>query len=181
MRDLIFKRMVELLRKPPVLNKFFVFNLTDLNDDPEGCIEVIEDFLEKHKDKVKDIRFDTWIDEETFLPVIKMEMHLTDDISSHLMHSNLLNNLIPSSDEEHLLRERITRIISKYGFEFNTEDVRKSIAKEISWLLSKEISDDTTNEDVDSGGYKFSVSDSVEKISLDEYLKKIKDNKRFEE
>jgi len=94
-RDLIFKKIEKLQRDSQTLKKFFVFNITDLSDDYEGCIEVIEDYLEQHQDKIKDFSFDTWIDEVTMQPVLMMKIELIPTMSVHLSNNSILNNLLP--------------------------------------------------------------------------------------
>lgn len=68
MRNKIFDKIWDLQTKVPTINKFFSFNLEDLNDNPEKCLKEIEDYLERHWDKIEDFSFESWIDEETFKP-----------------------------------------------------------------------------------------------------------------
>ena len=50
-RGMIFEKMESLQRGPKTIKKFFPFTMEDLVDDYEGCIEVIEDFIE-----IKDVK-----------------------------------------------------------------------------------------------------------------------------
>ncbi len=180
-KKVIFNKLEELLNKPATLNKFFVFTLEDLNHDPEGCIEVIEDYLEQHQDKIDDIEFDTWIDEETFSPVVMMRMIPNEELSKHLFNSNVLNNLLPSSVEAHLLRERVTRVFEKYKFEFNDEITRNSMKQEIEFILGVSIIDKTVDSNIDLGATNFIVIDNSNEMTLGEYLDAVAAKKRHED
>ena len=84
-RDQIFKKIENLQREPQTVKKFFPFTAEDLNKDPEGCIEVIEDYLEQHKDKILDFEFESWMDESVMIPVIMLKMKLLPEISKFLI------------------------------------------------------------------------------------------------
>jgi len=179
-KKLIFNKIESLLNKPATINKFFVFTLEDLKHDPEGCIEVIEDYLEQHKDKIEDIEFDTWIDEETFSPVVMMRMIPNKELAKYLYNSNVINNLLPSSVEAHLLRERVTGVLEKYEFEFNETSIRNSMKQEIEYILGASIIDKTTDSNCDLGVTNFVVIDDSNEMILLEYLDTVAAKKRHE-
>jgi hypothetical protein len=179
-RKIIFNKLEELLNKPTTINKFFVFTLEDLKHDPEGCIEVIEDYIEQHKDKIEDIEFDTWIDEETFSPVVMMRMIPNKELAKYLYSSNVLNNLLPSSVEAHLLRERVTGVFEKFQFEFNEPSIRNSMKQEIEYILGVTIIDKTTDTNSDQGATNFVVIDDSNEMTLAEYLDAVAAKKRHE-
>jgi hypothetical protein len=180
-RDLIFKRIEKIQREPQTLKKFFVFNNTDLTDDYEGCIEVIEDYLEQHQDKIKDFSFDTWIDEVTMQPVLMMKIELVPTMSIHLSNNFILNNLLPSSVEADILREEISEIFSQHAFEFNDEQTRKSIISKIKFRLPLiDIEDRTSNEDIDNARFNFVVIKGREEMTLNDYIESISKEGRFE-
>jgi hypothetical protein len=179
-RKIIFNKLEELLNKPTTINKFFVFTLEDLKHDPEGCIEVIEDYIEQHKDKIEDIEFDTWIDEETFSPVVMMRMIPNKELAKYLYSSNVLNNLLPSSVEAHLLRERVTGVFEKFQFEFNEPAIRNSMKQEIEYILGVTIIDKTTDTNSDQGATNFVVIDDSNEMTLAEYLDAVAAKKRHE-
>jgi hypothetical protein len=180
-RKLIFDKLEELLNKPATLNKFFVFTLYDLKHDSEGCIEVIEDYLEQHKDKIEDFSFESWIDEETFKPILMMKMTPVPELAKHLFPSNILNQLLPSSKESDILRNRITNVLEKYAFEFNVEDTRKLIINDIEFVLSGvEVIDKTTFENIDKGILNFIVRHEDHEMTLPEYLDLVASKKRYE-
>jgi hypothetical protein len=180
-RKIIFDKLEKLLNKPATINKFFVFNIQDLKHDPEGCIEVIEDYLESHKDKIEDIEFDTWIDEETFAPVVMMRMIPNKELGKYLHISNVLNNLLPSSAEAHLLRERVTSVFEKFQFEFNKPSIRNNMKNELEYILGVTIVDKTTELNVDQGVANFIVIEDSNEMTLGEYLDAVAAKKRHED
>lgn len=181
MKDIIFEKIWNLQTSTPTLKKFFSFNIEDLQDNPEECLKEMEDYLEKHKDKIVDFSFDTWIDEETFRPILMMKMYLVESLAIHLYPSNTFNSLLPSSKEAMLIRERITNIISEHAFEFNTEEARKLIIEKLKYILGGlEIIDLTTFENVDKGVTNFIVKHEDNEMTLQEYLEFIANKKRHE-
>jgi len=181
MKDLIFEKIWNLQTNTPTLKKFFSFNLEDLQDNPEECLKEIEDYLEKHKDKIVDFSFESWIDEETFRPILMMKMYLVESLAMHLYPSNTFNSLLPSSKEAMLIRERITNMISEYGFEFDTEEVRKVIIEKLKYILGGvEIIDLTTFENIDNGVHNFIVRHEDNEMTLNEYLELVASKKRHE-
>lgn len=179
-KKLIFNKLEALLNKPATINKFFVFTIEDLKHDPEGCIEVIENYIEQHKDKIEDIDFDTWIDEETFSPVVMMRMIPNKELGKYLWISNVLNSLLPSSIEANLLRERVTRVFEKFQFEFNEPSIRNSMRQEIEYILGVTIIDKTTDTNVHQGVANFVVIGDSNEMTLAEYLDVVAAKKRHE-
>jgi hypothetical protein len=179
-RKLIFDKLEALLNKPATINKFFVFTLEDLKHDSEGCIEVIENYLEQHKDKIEDIEFDTWIDEATFSPVVMMRMIPNKELGRYLHITNVLNSLLPSSIEAHLLRERVTGVFEKFQFEFNEASIRNNMKQEIEYILGVTIIDKTTDTNSDQGVTNFVVIDDSNEMTLAEYLDAVAAKKRHE-
>jgi len=181
MRELIFKKLSEHVRTTPSVNKFFIFNIDDLENDPEKCLNLIDEHIEKHKDKIEDIEFESWIDDETFCPVIMLKMYPVKSIADHLGRSQILYSLLPSSTEAELLREDVQNILAKYEWKFNEDTIRKSILQEIGFSISvSDIIDKTTNENVDSGVVNFVIQEEGKEITISEYLENVAAKKRFE-
>jgi hypothetical protein len=180
-RNLIFAKIEKIQRNEQTLKKFFVFNSTDLKDDYEGCIEVIEDYLDQHKDKVMDFEFETWIDEITMQPVLMMKLYLIPSMSIHLSNNHILNNLLPSSVEADILREEISEIFHQHSFEFNNEETRKSIISRIKFKLPLiEIEDRTSEDDINNQRFNFVIQKDGKEISLNDYIESIASIGRFE-
>ena len=181
MRELIFKKIEELQTKKPTLNRFFVFSIEEVTNDYEGCLESIEIYLESHKDKIKDFEFDSWIDSEDFSLVLMLKMKLDESLSKHIMPSNILNCLLPSSTESRILRERIQNIFLNYSWDFNKEENRKNMIKELEIALSlQDIEDKTTPENIDMGFLNFIIKAENKEITINEYLESIEKIKIFE-
>jgi len=186
-REMIFNKIEKLQREPQTIKKFFPFtmeDLNDLNDDPEGCIEVIEDYLEQHKDKILDFEFESWIDESAMIPVLMLKMELVPSMSKFLVSMRALNNLLPSSVESDIMREEITEIFSQHQWEFNDEKTRATIANKLKYgigLIFDDVEDRTTSEQIDKGGFNFILKKGDSEMTIEEYLQSIADKKRFED
>ena len=183
-REMIFNKIEKLQREPQTIKKFFPFTMEDLNDDPEGCIEVIEDYLEQHKDKILDFEFESWIDESAMIPVLMLKMELVPSMSKFLVSMRALNNLLPSSVESDIMREEITEIFSQHQWEFNDEKTRATIANKLKYgigLIFDDVEDRTTSEQIDKGGFNFILKKGDSEMTIEEYLQSIADKKRFED
>ena len=183
-REMIFNKIEKLQREPQTIKKFFPFTMEDLNDDPEGCIEVIEDYLEQHKDKILDFEFESWIDESAMIPVLMLKMDLVPSMSKFLVSMRALNNLLPSSVESDIMREEITEIFSQHQWEFNDEKTRATIANKLKYgigLIFDDVEDRTTSEQIDKGGFNFILKKGDSEMTIEEYLQSIADKKRFED
>lgn len=181
-RETILEKMEDLQRGPKTIKKFFPFTMGDLVDDYEGCMEVIEDFIDMHKDKIEDFEFESWIDEVTMTPVLMMKMYLVPTISNHLSNITHLNNMLKSSVEADIIREEITNIISEYQWEFNDKKTRDDLANRLKFKLNADdVIDSTTDVLVDEGKFSFVVVKDGKQMELNEYIDYIKSKKRFED
>ena len=183
-REMIFNKIEKLQREPQTIKKFFPFTMEDLNDDPEGCIEVIENYLEQHKDKILDFEFESWIDESAMIPVLMLKMDLVPSMSKFLVSMRALNNLLPSSVESDIMREEITEIFAQHQWEFNDEKTRTTIANKLKYgigLIFDDVEDRTTPEQIDKGSVNFILKKGDSEMTIEEYLQSIADNKRFED
>ena len=180
-RETIFEKIESLQRGPKTIKKFFPFTIEDLIEDYEGCIEVIEDYIDTHKDKIMDFEFESWIDEVSMTPVLMMKIYLVPTIASHLSNVVYLNNLLPSSVESDIIREEITNIISEYREGFNDEKTRSDLANKLRLkLMIDDILDKTSDEDRDNQEFTFVVVKEGKELELNEYLDQIAAQKRFE-
>lgn len=183
-REMIFNKIEKLQREPQTIKKFFPFTMEDLNDDPEGCIEVIEDYLEQHKDKILDFEFESWIDESAMIPVLMLKIELVPSMSKFLVSMRSLNNLLPSRVESDIIREEITEIFAQHQWEFNDEKTRETIANKLKYgigLIFDDVEDRTTQEQIDKGGFNFILKKGGSEMTIEEYLQSIADKKRFED
>jgi len=102
------------------------------------------------------------------------------ELAKYLYNSNVINNLLPSSVEAHLLRERVTGVLEKYEFEFNETSIRNSMKQEIEYILGASIIDKTTDSNCDLGVTNFVVIDDSNEMTLLEYLDAVAAKKRHE-
>ena len=90
-REKILTRLKERAAQPR-FHKFFNFSMEDLKDNPE-CVKEIEDYLETHKDKIENFHIYSWIDEDTFRPIVMLSIKLKD--SSHMIcATNLIIDIL---------------------------------------------------------------------------------------
>jgi viroplasmin and RNaseH domain-containing protein len=72
----IYDQIIEKLQQnasSPTIIKFFTYTIEELQDNPQNLESIVE-YLQKHKDKWESFDIRTWIDEETFKPVIMIEI-----------------------------------------------------------------------------------------------------------
>ena len=181
MRDLIFNKIEELQKSVPTLKKFFVLDPEELKIDPEGYLEVIEDYLTEHDDKIQDFKFESWIDDETFSIILMLTMTLKPEISAFMFRGNALNNLVPSKIEAEILREKTQHILQKYGWEFNTKETRAQIVAELTSALGvDEIIDRTTDETIDTQKMDLFIKNLGNEFEINGFLRNIADKGRFQ-
>ena len=182
MRDLVFKKIEELQMKPSTINKFFVFSPDELEKDPEGCLDSICDYLEKHKEKIENIEIDSWIDSESFDVVLQIKMIPVESLSLYMKRNSFINNLLPSSVEAFILRSYVQELVNRYSFEFNNPHARKQFVNDLEFFLdlSGKIKDLTTPENVDKGILNFIITHNEKEITINEYLEEVIAKKRFE-
>jgi hypothetical protein len=183
MRNQIFQKIWDLQTSTPTLKKFFYFTFEDLQNNPEECLKEIEDYLQKHKDKIKDFSFETWLDEETFEAILMLKMDIDESLSVHIYPPNSFNTLLPSSKESMLLRERVTNLFNQYSFDFNSQESRNVIIHKLQYILglgSVEVIDITSQENIDQGSLNFIVKKDDKEMSLNEYLELVESKRRFE-
>ena len=73
----IYNQLIERLQQSvdqPSLYKFFYFTMEDLQDYPDRLME-IADYIERHKGSYEDFRIHTWVDSETFKPMIMLQLY----------------------------------------------------------------------------------------------------------
>jgi uncharacterized protein YbcI len=102
------------------------------------------------------------------------------ELGRYLHITNVLNSLLPSSTEAHLLRERVTGVFEKFQFEFNETSIRNNMKQEIEYILGVTIIDKTTDTNSDQGVANFVVIDDSNEMTLTEYLDAVAAKKRHE-
>lgn len=67
----------------PSLYKIFEFNMEDLQDKTDRLME-IADYLKLHEGKYEDFSFHTWVDSETFKPVLMIQVTPNEEYRQHM-------------------------------------------------------------------------------------------------
>lgn len=180
-RYLLFEKLEDLQRRPQTLKKFFTFSISDIEQDYEGCIEVMEDYIDSHRDKIQDFEFETWIDEVSMTPVLMLKMELVPSLGENLSNNRILNKLLPSTTESEILREELSNIFANFSYELNNEENRRSLLDKIKYkTMIFDIEDRTTDQDIDNGNVNFIITQGGKEMTLNEYLKEISKEGRFE-
>jgi len=82
----LYDQLIENLRQnasSPKIYKFFKFSIEELQDSPEKLESIVE-YLEKHNGKWENFDIHTWIDEETFKPIIMLVLTPAADLQKHM-------------------------------------------------------------------------------------------------
>jgi hypothetical protein len=175
MMEKIYKRLDEMNKRPHELRKTFSFNMEDLQDKPEICLKEIKDYLDLHGDKIDDFRFESYVDEETFKPMLIMHILLNEEWQKMIVSNGLWENLIPATRKVESLREQVRSVMELYLYEINDATTRKQMAMHIQSVITipgkdVEVIDITTNEDVDANRFSYVVRDGENEIGLDAYI-----------
>lgn len=181
MRKKIWEKIRDLQTKPVSINRFFKINPRELDTDPERYLLEIEEYLERHGEKTYDFTLESWIDPEDFSLVVMVKIFPLPEIGVHLIPSNLLNLLVPSSYESDILRERVQNVFFKYEWDFYNDETIDNIVNDLNNALlgsSKDLRVFTRSEFIDN---PFFVSIGEKEFSLSEYLEYIENKKRYEE
>ena len=73
----IYNQLIDRLQQSvdrPSIYKFFQFTMEDLQDYPDRLQEIAV-FLERHTGNYEDFRIHTWVDSETFKPMIMLQLY----------------------------------------------------------------------------------------------------------
>jgi len=80
--DQIIERLQQSVDRPSIY-KHFHFTMEDLQDNPDRLKE-IADYLKKYTGNYEDFRIHTWVDSETFRPMIMLELILNEEWRKHM-------------------------------------------------------------------------------------------------
>ena len=177
MKQEIQDKLFKLQTEGKTLHKIFRFPSIELADNPEKCLQEIEDYIEKHSKNIIDYDFNSWVDEETMGTVILLRMRLIPILDQALMSSPAIHNLLSTELQYSFLLEEITNLMSLYQFEFNTEETRREICSRLYDRISPYISekfnivDRTSIEETDKNATNFRAKlDDDKEITLFDLL-----------
>ena len=112
------------------LRKVFNLSLERLQDNPRAVFVEIENYIKEHKDKIDDFRFEAYIDEVTFKPVLVMHIVPILPIREGMLNS-FWGNLANMDIRPFSISEKIETIFQSFAFEFNTPEVRTQLC----WMV----------------------------------------------
>lgn len=72
----------------PSIYKFYKYSIEELQDNPDRLKE-IADYLLLHQKKYEDFEIDTWIEEDTFKPVIMLRLYISKDYGKYIVTSRV--------------------------------------------------------------------------------------------
>lgn len=165
--------------KNKTIKKTFKFSLEKLQDSPRDCFDEIFRYLNEHEGKIEDFWFDSYIDEETFLPHLVMNVVPVESIRQHILNSHW-EKLANVDIRPYTVQKKVEKILESFAGEANTPQVRESIKEIISQVLRTYI-------DVDFKVVLSEGTNSVllgveyygEFLSFQDFLIKVTDNNLF--
>jgi hypothetical protein len=174
----IQEKLSEMQESTPVLRKHFNFSLEKLQDNPEECLGEIENYLEQHSERIEDFSFESYIDEETFAPVLIMKVTPVAPIRNSMTSFDFVGRLFTPQSVASAIRENLEKIFANYLFEMNDKETRLHMSKDMEKALIfrdyyPTLSDITTSRDIDAGSFKFIVNLNDNEMTIGEYLEMI--------
>jgi glycine cleavage system regulatory protein len=82
----IYGKIIERLQQSadrPSLYKIFTFSIEDFQDKNDRLME-IADYLKLHEGKIEDFSIHTWVDSETFKPVLMIQVIPNEEYRQHI-------------------------------------------------------------------------------------------------
>lgn len=147
--DNLRKKLKEKLRdltsdQNKTIKKTFMFSVEKLQDSPEECFEEIYQYLSTHKDRIEDFWFNSYIDENSFLPTLVINILPQKEIRHHMInnHWEKLVNLAIDNDKVNSIIESLEKVFQNFLYEFNTKEIRETIILAIKQILSNRITVD---------------------------------------
>jgi hypothetical protein len=151
--DNLRKKLKEKLRdltsdQNKTIKKTFVFSIEELQDSPEECFEEIYQYLSTHKDRIEDFWFNSYLDENSFLPTLVINILPQKEIRHHMINNhweNLINLPIDNDidiDKVDSIIESLEKVFQNFLYEFNTKEIRETIILAIKQILSNRITVD---------------------------------------
>lgn len=170
------KKLVELRNKPLELRKSFKFSMEKLQDEPKECLREVEQYLSQHSDKIEDYYLETYVDEETFAPVMVMHVIPNARWRSFMSRDGVWDYLLPETMRLADLESKVRKVMEWYRFQPNTVATRKRIAADLEKVLNvnctnPRVVDITSTENVNNGTSEFNVQEGDKEYSIEDYLR----------
>jgi hypothetical protein len=167
--------------KEKTIRKVFNFSLEELQDNPRKTFATIRSYLRDHADKIEDFWFDSYVDENTFMPVLVLHVLPIETVRNHLINTHWKHiadlNIIPYTIEDNVIK-----IFNSFMFEFNDYATREQLTSMIEQLIKLyTVVDfrivDKTEED--STLINLAISSEYGETSLNEFLFILADNNKL--
>ena len=175
--DLLIKEKLHTLTedKNKTIRKVFKLSVEEMQDNPRKVYTLIRNYIKQYEDKIEDFWFDSYIEEETFAPILVLHVLPIESIRNHLTNNHWLNvvnlNVIPF-----IVEEKILEIFQRFTFEFIDLVTRKHIFDLIEQLLKFytevkfHIEDNTSNEHIEKEEISLLVISEYGSMTLKEFL-----------
>jgi len=134
--DKIYAKIIEMQQKPLELRKVFSFSVESLQDNPETCFREIKEYLDMHSDKIEDFYFESYIDQETFAPIMVIHVIPNVEWRSKMMRNEIFENMLPAKILVSRIRQRLQNTMNNYLFEFNDTTTRKNMVSDIQKIIT---------------------------------------------
>jgi hypothetical protein len=167
--------------KEKTIRKVFNFSLEELQDNPRKTFATIRNYLRDHADKIEDFWFDSYVDENTFMPILVLHVLPVETVRNHLINTHWKHiadlNIIP-----YTIEDNVTKIFNSFLFEFNDYATRTQLSAMIEQLIKLyTVVDfrivDKTEED--STSINLVISSEYGETSLNEFLFILADNNKL--
>ena len=168
-------------QKPLELRKVFSFSVESLQDNPETCFREIKEYLDMHSDKIEDFYFESYIDQETFAPIMVIHVIPNVEWRSKMMRNEIFENMLPAKILVSRIRQRLQNTMNNYLFEFNDTTTRKNMVSDIQKIITTpgkypEVVDITDQAPAEAGAFRYLVRYNDHEMTLAEYLKVISED-----
>lgn len=182
LNSLIKQKLQKLVdEKDKTIRKVFSFSLEELQDNPRKSFIAIKEYIKEHEDKIEDFWFDSYIDENTFMPMLVLHVLPVESIREHLINthwSHIANlNVIP-----YTIEDNVNKIFNSFLFEFNNQTTRKQLASMIEQLIKLYTDTEFRIEDrsdEDSNSVILTVVSEYGELSMNEFLFLLADNNKL--
>lgn len=166
--------------KEKTIRKVFNFSLEELQDNPRKTFTTIRSYLKEHEDRIEDFWFDSYVDENTFMPILVLHILPIESIRNHLINTHWKHiadlNIIP-----YTIEDNVNKIFNSFTFEFNDYTTRKQLSAMIEQLIKLYTTVDFKIEDrtEEDSAVNLSIASEYGETSLNEFLFILADNNKL--
>jgi hypothetical protein len=175
--DLLIKEKLHVLteERNKTIRKVFEMSIEEIQDNPRKSYQTIKDYIKQHEDKIEDFWFDSYVDENTFTPMLVLHVLPIASIRDSLIN-NYWNNIVNLNVIPFVVEDKISEIFQQFIFEFNDFSTRKHLSSMIEQLIKFYtnveffIDDDTSKDQSDSGQISLIAVSEYGTMPLNEFL-----------